>query len=84
MLFLLAKLEDAGISFAADADPRTLAMRASFDLTGLPPGPEEIAEFVNDPAADAYPRLLDRLLASPHFGERWARHWLDAAGYVDV
>ncbi len=57
--------------------------RLSFDLTGLPPEPEEIAAFVDDPAPDAYERLVDRLLASPRYGERWGKHWLDASGYAD-
>ena len=82
--FLLARLEDRGLAFAPDAEPRTLVRRAYFDLLGLPPSIAEVDEYVNDLAADAYARLLDRLLASAHFGERWGRHWLDAAGYVDV
>src|SRR4029453_8716072 len=72
-----------GLSFAADADKLTLLKRASFDLTGLPPSEQEIALFMADEADDAYERLLDRLLASPHYGERWGRHWLDVAGYAD-
>ncbi|HVU85990.1 MAG TPA: PSD1 and planctomycete cytochrome C domain-containing protein [Pirellulales bacterium] len=82
--FLLARLTERGLTFAADADRQTLVRRVYFDLLGLPPTPAEVAEFVNDQTPDAYERLLDRLLASPHFGERWGRHWLDAAGYVDV
>jgi hypothetical protein len=82
--FLLAKLEAKGLSFAPDADRITLVRRAHFDLIGLPPAPEEVDAFLNDMAPGAYERLLDRLLASPHFGERWGRHWLDAAGYVDT
>jgi hypothetical protein len=82
--FLLAKLEAKGIAFAPDADHITLVRRAFFDLIGLPPTPEEVDAFLNDSTPGAYERLLDRLLASPHFGERWGRHWLDAAGYVDT
>ncbi len=73
----------AGLQFAPDADRRTLIIRASFDLLGLPPSVEEVDAFVADQLPDAYERLLDQLLASPHYGERWARHWLDAAGYAD-
>ena len=73
----------AGLSFAPDADKRALIRRASFDLLGLPPQPDEVEAFVADQSPDAYERLLDRLLASPHYGERWAQHWLDAAGYAD-
>ena len=61
----------------------TLARRLYFDLIGLPPSPQEIDDFVRDPSPDAYERLVDRLLASPHYGERWGRHWLDVAGYAD-
>ncbi len=81
--FLLEKLEAKGLSFAPEADRVTLIRRASFDLLGLPPSPEEVARFVADPRPDAYEHLLDRLLASPHHGERWGRHWLDVAGYAD-
>jgi mono/diheme cytochrome c family protein len=81
--FLLARLEEKGLSFAPDADRRTLIRRLTFDLTGLPPTPEEVDAFLADPAPDAYERLVDRLLASPHYGERWGRHWLDVAGYAD-
>ena len=81
--FLLARLEAEGLSFSPDTDRRTLARRATFDLTGLPPEPERVEAFVADPRPDAYERLVDELLASPHYGERWGRHWLDAAGYVD-
>lgn len=81
--FLLARLEEHGLGFSEEADKRTLIKRASFDLTGLPPTPDEVATFLADEAPDAYDRLIDRLLASPHYGERWGRHWLDAAGYAD-
>ena len=72
-----------GLSFSPDADKRSLILRSYFDLVGLPPTPEEVDEFVTDQSPDAYEKLVDRLLASPHYGERWARHWLDAAGYSD-
>jgi hypothetical protein len=81
--FLLAALEDRGLSFAPLAERRTLIRRLSFDLVGLPPTPEEVEAFVSDSRPDAYERLVDRLLASPHHGERWGRHWLDVAGYAD-
>jgi hypothetical protein len=80
---LLRAAMPAGLEFSCDADSRTLILRAYFDLLGLPPTPEEVEAFVADTAPDAYERLVDRLLASPHYGERWARHWLDAAGYAD-
>lgn len=82
--FLLAKLDPKGLSFAREADRRTLIRRLSLDLTGLPPSPDEVGAFVRDAAPGVYERLVDRLLASPHFGERWGRTWLDAAGYVDT
>ncbi len=82
--FILAELEKRGFAPSAPAPRRTLIRRASFDLIGLPPSPEEVEAFVNDPAPDAYERLIDRLLASPHYGERWGRYWLDLARYCDV
>lgn len=82
--FVLAKLESQGLTFAADAPPLALLRRACFDLTGLPPTPWQAAEFLDDDRPDAYERLIDRLLDSPHYGERWGRHWLDAVGYVDT
>ena len=82
--FILARLEAKGLSPSPPADRRTLIRRATFDLTGLPPTPEEIAAFEADPSPEAYTRLIDRLLASPHYGERWARHWLDVARYSDT
>ncbi|MGH7135208.1 MAG: DUF1549 domain-containing protein, partial [Pirellulales bacterium] len=81
--FVLARLREHGLRFAGDADRLTFIRRASFDLLGLPPSPREIAEFLADTSNLAYERLLDRLLASPHYGERWGRHWLDVAGYAD-
>lgn len=82
--FVLAKLEERGLTFSPDADKTALIRRVSFDLIGLPPSPEEVTAFVTSTSATAYEELLDRLLASQHFGERWGRHWLDAAGYADV
>jgi hypothetical protein len=81
--FLLAKLRPCGLSFAPDADRLTLARRAAFDLTGLPPTQAQLDAFLDDPDATAYEHWVDRLLDSPHYGERWARHWLDVAGYAD-
>ena len=80
---VLAKLEAEGIEPSQEADRVTLIRRISFDLVGLPPTPKEIAQFLADKRADAYERLVDRLLASPHYGEKWARHWLDLAHYAD-
>ena len=82
--FVLAKLESRGLTFSPDASKHTLVRRAYFDLTGLPPKPSQAREFVVDDRPDAYERLVDRLLASPQYGERWGRHWLDAVGYVDT
>ena len=79
--FVLAKLEADGLSPAPEADRRTLIRRLSFDLTGLPPTPEEVDAFLADRSADAYERLVDRYLASPQYGVRWARWWLDLARY---
>ena len=81
--FLLARLEKEGLSFNADAERATLIRRACFDLWGLPPSPEDVDAFVKDPDPKAYEKLIDRLVASPRYGERWGRHWLDAAGYAD-
>ncbi len=82
--FVLAGLERAGLRPAPEADRRTLARRLSLDLTGLPPTPEEVKAFVDDQAPDAYERYVDRLLASPHWGEHRGRYWLDAARYADT
>jgi hypothetical protein len=82
--FILARLEKAGLEPSPAADKRTLLRRLSFDLTGLPPTPQEVENFLADDAPDAYERLVDRLLASPHYGERWGRHWLDIARYADT
>jgi len=81
--FLLARLEPAGLSFAPEANKRVLLRRVCFDLLGLPPTPAQVDRFLADQADGAYARLIDRLLESPHYGERWGRHWLDAAGYAD-
>jgi Protein of unknown function (DUF1553)/Protein of unknown function (DUF1549)/Planctomycete cytochrome C len=82
--FLLARMRPQGLAPSPEADRRTLIRRVTFDLTGLPPTPEEVESFLADPAPDAYERLVDLLLASPHFGERWGRHWLDVARYGDT
>ncbi len=82
--FILARLGQEGLEPAAEADRRTLIRRLSFDLLGLPPTPEEVDAFVADPSPDAYERLVDRLLASPHFGERMALYWLDVVRYADT
>jgi hypothetical protein len=81
--FILAKLEEKGLKPAPAADKRTLIRRAYFDLIGLPPKPEEVEDFVRDDAPNAFEKVVDRLLASPHYGERWARHWLDVVRYTD-
>ena len=81
--FILAGLEAAGLRPAPPADRRTLIRRATFDLTGLPPTPAEVDAFLADDSPDAFARVVDRLLASPHYGERWGRHWLDVARYAD-
>ncbi len=81
--FILARLEAEGLEPAPPVDRRTLIRRLSFDLRGLPPTPAEIARFVGDPSPDAYADLVDRYLASPHFGERWARHWMDLFRYSE-
>lgn len=82
--FILAHLEAKGLSPSRPAGRRTLIRRATFDLLGLPPTPEEIEAFEEDRAPDAYDRVIERLLASPHYGERWGRYWLDVARYADT
>ncbi len=82
--FVLAELEKRGLQPAPEADRRTLARRLSLDLVGLPPEPADVEEFVNDKRPDAYERYVDKLLASPHWGEHRARYWLDAARYADT
>ncbi|HWB98065.1 MAG TPA: DUF1549 domain-containing protein, partial [Bryobacteraceae bacterium] len=81
--FILAKLEEKGITPSPRADKLTLLRRATFDLTGLPPTPQEIDAFLADASPDAFAKVVDRLLASPRYGERWGRHWLDVARYAD-
>ncbi len=81
--FVLARLESKSIAPSPEADRRILLRRVSLDLTGLPPTPDEIETFLKDDSADAFEKVVDRLLASPHFGERWGRHWLDHARYAD-
>ena len=80
----LARLQREGLTMSPEADRYTLVRRVSLDLIGLPPTPEEADAFVNDTSPDAYEKLVDRLLASPHYGERWARRWLDLARYADT
>jgi len=82
--FILAQLESAGLHPNPAADKRTLIRRVTFDLIGLPPTEPEIQAFIADNSPDAYPRVVDRLLASPHYGERWARYWLDVTRYSDT
>lgn len=81
--FVLRQLESKGLSYSEEADRLALMRRVSLDLTGLPPTTEDIAAYLADDAPDAYERLVDRLLASQHYGERWGQHWLDLAGYAD-
>ena len=81
--FVLERLEKEGLKPSVEADKPTLLRRVSLDLIGLPPTPQEIDEFVKDAAPDAYEKVVDRLLKSPHYGERWGQHWLDAARYAD-
>jgi hypothetical protein len=82
--FLAANLKEKGLRFSPAADRRTLLRRATYDLLGLPPTPEDVEAFLKDDAPDAYERRIDRLLDSPQYGERWGRHWLDVAGYSET
>ena len=82
--FILAKLEKGLRPALSDADRRTLLRRVTFDLTGLPPTPKEVDAFVHDQSTGALAKVVDRLLASPHFGERWARHWLDLVRFAET
>ena len=81
--FILAKLEENNLPASPEADKRALLRRLTFDLIGLPPTPEETRQFLSDDSPEAYDRVVDRLLSSPRYGERWARHWLDVAHYAD-
>jgi hypothetical protein len=81
--FILAELEKKGLQPAPPADKLTLLRRATYDLTGLPPTEREISDFVNDKSAEAFKKVVERLLASPRYGEKWGRHWLDVARYAD-
>jgi hypothetical protein len=82
--FVRAKQREHSLAPAGPADKLALLRRITFDLTGLPPTPAEIDVWLGDDSPDAYPRLVERLLASPHYGERWGRHWLDVARYADT
>ncbi|MFO0878165.1 MAG: PSD1 and planctomycete cytochrome C domain-containing protein [Gemmataceae bacterium] len=82
--FILARLEAAGLTPAAPADKRTLIRRVTYDLTGLPPTPEQVDSFLKDTSPEAFARVVDRLLESPHYGERWGRHWLDVGRYAET
>ncbi|HEY7118683.1 MAG TPA: DUF1549 domain-containing protein, partial [Tepidisphaeraceae bacterium] len=82
--FVVATLEKKGLRPSPEADRRTLIRRVTFDLTGLPPTPQEVEAFVCDRSPDAYEKVVDRLLASPRYGERWARHWMDVVHYADT
>ncbi|MDA0203937.1 MAG: PSD1 and planctomycete cytochrome C domain-containing protein [Acidobacteria bacterium] len=82
--FIRSKLKDADLAWAEPADRRSLLRRVTFDLIGLPPTPEDVAAFVADASPDAYAKVVERLLASPHYGERWGRHWLDLVRYAET
>ena len=81
--FILAEIEKLGMAHAPEADRVALIRRVTYDLTGLPPTPEEVSDFADDRRLDAYDRLVDRLLASPQYGQRWGQNWLDLAHYAD-
>src|SRR5262249_15488298 len=81
--FVQATLEQHGVCLAQPSDRATLLRRVCIDLTGLPPAPDDIIAFQNDSAEDAFERMIERYLASPRYGERWGKYWLDAAGYAD-
>ena len=83
-LFILSKLEQKGFAPAPPADKTALLRRITFDLTGLPPTPAEVESFLKDDASNAYEKVVDRLLQSQHYGEKWARHWLDVVRYADT
>ena len=81
---MLEGLAEKGLTLSPEADRPILIRRVTFDLTGLPPTPEEVDAFVKDKSKNAYEKLVDRLLASPRYGERWGRHWLDIVHYGDT
>ena len=81
--FIAQRLREKGLAFSPDADKPTILRRVALILTGLPPSPEEARQFLSDESPDAYEKMVDRYLASPHYGERWGRHWLDVVGYAD-
>ena len=83
-MFVATKRAEKGLAPSPESDRRVLARRLAFDLVGLPPTADELAAFAADESPDAYERLADRYLASPHYGERWGRYWLDLARYCDV
>src|SRR5690606_13936629 len=82
--FLLARLQSEGLTFSRPASRHELLRRVTLNLTGLPPTPAEVEDFVADGSRDAYLRLIDRLLASPRYGEKWGRHWLDLVRYAET
>ena len=82
--FIYKQLKDSGLKPNRKADKRTLIRRATYDLTGLPPTFQEVEAFLNDNSGDAWEKLIDRLLDSPHYGERWGRHWLDLVRYAET
>ena len=82
--FVLTRMRNEGLTPSPEAERATLIRRVTFDLTGLPPTPQEIQSFLSDPSPDAYEKRVDRLLDSPRYGERWARHWLDVVHYGDT
>ena len=82
--FVLAKLEAKGVEPSPEADRSTLIRRVYLDLLGLPPSPRQVSEFTKDQHPGAYERMVERVLASPHYGERWGRHWLDQAHYTNT
>ena len=82
--FVQAGLDEHDLTATAPADKRTLIRRATYDLTGLPPTPDEVAAFLADASPDAFEKVIDRLLESPQYGARWGRHWLDVVRYADT
>src|SRR4029077_10813321 len=82
--FIMSGLRKRGLVPVAPAEKRTLLRRVAFDLVGLPPSAEEMADFLQDESAEAFSKVIERLLDSPHYGERWGRHWMDVARYADT